>query len=80
MSVHMHTYIATGSCRYFPFDWKQGGLFLCPGILFLQVDQSGQAGAKQFLMARDYCPVQLDSILHDLRRLPTLRNHLNISK
>lgn len=44
--------------------------FQYPGILFLQVEQMGQAGPKPFLRARCYCARQLDSNSHDLRLLP----------
>lgn len=42
------------------------------GTLFLQVkvNRHGEAEGKQFFMARDYHPIEPDSILHDLRPLP----------
>lgn len=46
------------------FDWELGRLFLMQGLLF-----QGQVWAKLFFMAILSCPVQPDSIPHDLRLL-----------
>lgn len=37
---------------------------------FCRKSKKDQHGAKVFFMARDYCPVQCDSIPHDLKLLP----------
>lgn len=43
------------------------------------VELNGQAGAKPFLLGRDYCPGQPDSIPHDLRLLSNI-SHLRKGK
>lgn len=43
--MHMHTYVNSYqevTAIFLWFGWEQGGLFLMPGILFLQVEQNGQ--------------------------------------
>lgn len=50
--------------------WEQSGLFSIPRQVSTHRAE-GQARAKHFFMARGYCAVQPDSILHDQRPIPT---------
>lgn len=78
--VYVHTHIdwqLSGSYRYFLWlTWRRVGCFQYPGILLLHVKQDSQAGAKPFFMARNYCPLQPDSIPHDPRLLPNKVFHM----
>ena len=70
--MYIHTYTCVSSSQevtavFLRFDWELSNIDTLH--IISTVEQNGQIRAKPLLTAKGYCPVQPDSIPHDLRLL-----------